>query len=602
MPAKRATEGPLDLFADFDPMDIGKEQENAPMYNHFKQQEYGELERMLRKATIKLAYENPELREHLIPILKAAKRSIQFKDGDRLVVSPVPSGLVKSYPASKIKQKMTVTVLEDGASEGLDVYDVELDNGKEDSIYGFQIESKGKKAAMDNSKTAAGAPKYKDYVEKKRKKGEKPLKKDQWEARVLNKGKPKEDKGEGGEKIEKAEKPYKKNYPKAVAEVMDKHNMTDDDADAIKSFKESKPRKPKEKLTDSQLMQRFLSKAKPETKERMKGMSPADFMKILGAIMDDEGAEGGGKQAALRMAVIKLAKANPELRKHLVPILAADTFKCPECGTKVLKATGYCGKCKKKVEEKGAKKAQKKKSSSLKTAHLPLLYKSGLNASAVSEGNGAMLYFIDSEANHSKCYEMLIRPESNGSFTLMRRWGALTDSGETGRMDAKDQNFPTLGMAQAELTAIYKSKTRKGYIDAFGPAHKSPADGKKLKRGEYPVGLDRQVGFGWGTQSITKCVPALHELVEHLDAAIAEIQESGTSEHVKTDLEGAMATLSAVAKEDSTMASKVKGYLAKTIRRLSGTSRHLPDPEGNKLAKELKTIIGYVKKQTAYCG
>jgi len=33
------------------------------------------------------------------------------------------------------------------------------------------------------------------------------------------------------------------------------------------------------------------------------------------------------------------------------------TFTCPECGTKVLKNTGYCIKCKKKVEPKGGKKA-----------------------------------------------------------------------------------------------------------------------------------------------------------------------------------------------------------------------------------------------------
>lgn len=31
--------------------------------------------------------------------------------------------------------------------------------------------------------------------------------------------------------------------------------------------------------------------------------------------------------------------------------VAAETFKCPECGTKVLKQTGYCVKCKKKVKK-----------------------------------------------------------------------------------------------------------------------------------------------------------------------------------------------------------------------------------------------------------
>lgn len=39
-------------------------------------------------------------------------------------------------------------------------------------------------------------------------------------------------------------------------------------------------------------------------------------------------------------------------------IKAGDTFKCPTCGTKVLKQTGYCLKCKKKVKEASSKKTQ----------------------------------------------------------------------------------------------------------------------------------------------------------------------------------------------------------------------------------------------------
>ncbi len=46
---------------------------------------------------------------------------------------------------------------------------------------------------------------------------------------------------------------------------------------------------------------------------------------------------------------IKLAKSLVSLAKQ---VLAADTFPCPNCGTKVLKNTGYCVKCKKKVEPK----------------------------------------------------------------------------------------------------------------------------------------------------------------------------------------------------------------------------------------------------------
>jgi len=55
----------------------------------------------------------------------------------------------------------------------------------------------------------------------------------------------------------------------------------------MKSFVKTKPDGGK-KLSDSQLMQKFLSKAKPETKERMKGMSPAEFKAAMAAIMDEE--------------------------------------------------------------------------------------------------------------------------------------------------------------------------------------------------------------------------------------------------------------------------------------------------------------------------
>lgn len=47
---------------------------------------------------------------------------------------------------------------------------------------------------------------------------------------------------------------------------------------------------------------------------------------------------------------------NKELAEGLIrlakEIMGADTFKCPECGGKVLEQTKYCVKCKKKVEPK----------------------------------------------------------------------------------------------------------------------------------------------------------------------------------------------------------------------------------------------------------
>ena len=40
-----------------------------------------------------------------------------------------------------------------------------------------------------------------------------------------------------------------------------------------------------------------------------------------------------------------------ELVKLASDLMAADTFECPDCGTKVLDQTEYCVKCQKKVKE-----------------------------------------------------------------------------------------------------------------------------------------------------------------------------------------------------------------------------------------------------------
>lgn len=112
-------------------------------------------------------------------------------------------------------------------------------------------------------------------------------------------------------------KTYKKQYVKSVSEVMDKHSLTDEDASEVKRFKNSKPSKGTP-LSDAALMQKFLAKASPETKERMKGMSVADFKAMYAAIMDEEGAEGGGKTAS-----DKVAKLQSRQEKILQAYLAA---------------------------------------------------------------------------------------------------------------------------------------------------------------------------------------------------------------------------------------------------------------------------------------
>lgn len=46
---------------------------------------------------------------------------------------------------------------------------------------------------------------------------------------------------------------------------------------------------------------------------------------------------------------------NQKIAQELVmlarELMSADTFKCPDCGTKVLEQTGFCVKCKKKVKK-----------------------------------------------------------------------------------------------------------------------------------------------------------------------------------------------------------------------------------------------------------
>lgn len=62
---------------------------------------------------------------------------------------------------------------------------------------------------------------------------------------------------------------------------------------------------------------------------------------------------------SLKNKIIRLAYEKPELREHLLPLVtAADTFKCPTCGTKVLEQTSYCVKCKKKVKKAASGKLE----------------------------------------------------------------------------------------------------------------------------------------------------------------------------------------------------------------------------------------------------
>lgn len=99
------------------------------------------------------------------------------------------------------------------------------------------------------------------------------------------------------QKLPKPSKAKKKLIIKPKAKkVMEKYDLTDDDADDVGAFKRTKP-DTDNKMGDAALMALFLSKASPETKKRIMGppkMSAADFKVMLAAISDDDEEGAGG--------------------------------------------------------------------------------------------------------------------------------------------------------------------------------------------------------------------------------------------------------------------------------------------------------------------
>lgn len=295
--------------------------------------------------------------------------------------------------------------------------------------------------------------------------------------------------------------------------------------------------------------------------------------------------------ATHRSALIKLAHANPELRTEILSLLASGkTAGRPSAAVRLASLT-------------------------VKLANKPMLERAGLNSRAAAEGMGSMLYFIDSAKNHSKFYEMLIVP-TDGGYMLKKTWGALTDNGDTGRSDKKDQFFMSLRDAQKELSKTYNSKVGKGYKDAYSRMmHKSPTTGETLPMGQYPVGLVRTVGFGWGTQSATKCIPSLASLRDTLDSAIQDLSEEKDLTDLLADLQaadrlitGLMRNPDAVDATNQSMGDLLAKALSTPMNRImaiQGASRSsVGRPvmlDRGKLRKELVAIRNYVGKQISHC-
>jgi hypothetical protein len=75
-------------------------------------------------------------------------------------------------------------------------------------------------------------------------------------------------------------------YHDDVKNMANKYDLESEDADALYDWRVDKPARGRA-LSDQEKMSRFLAKAKPETKERMQGMSLADFMVMYKAILKE---------------------------------------------------------------------------------------------------------------------------------------------------------------------------------------------------------------------------------------------------------------------------------------------------------------------------
>lgn len=208
-------------------------------------------------------------------------------------------------------------------------------------------------------------------------------------------------------------------------------------------------------------------------------------------------------------------------------------------------------------------------------------YLSEITRKKYRDGEAFMAYYIDAAKNHSKFYEMVVVPDDMGTYTLKKKWGALGQ----GRQDNRIHEGMTYDQAVREMNRHGKSKLRKGYIDAFST---QPV-------GQYPVGLEREVGFGWGTQAITQCVPALREMAVQIDKALAEVAQDDPADLLRV-LESMAVLLGDI---PDSMSKELSKRMRPPLQRMKRNPRFIDDPLRTK--KELKTLQRYVDKQIATC-
>lgn len=295
----------------------------------------------------------------------------------------------------------------------------------------------------------------------------------------------------------------------------------------------------------------------------------------------------------LRSRLIRLAAANPGLRADILPLLQEQAdpashdqnkpesyYGLPprapkfatterEAGCEKLPEGGMRDNCEKKQEE--GKENKGKEATTRRKAHGPV---------AIRQPD-VMLYAIDASASahgQSKFYEMKVVPFGTSvdvvrptmqrekdfrgaparGFTLVKRWGRLTDSGSPGRVDAMDEYYDTEADARAAM-----QETKSGKMRGSGSARYTDVSRAR----EYPIGLGGS-GFGWGGQQACNFVPELRELRQAVTSMNATVANTAPS------IQGLAQKNSDVGRRVSTMLGELQGTLGSLQAYLDEQMRH----------------------------
>ncbi len=194
-----------------------------------------------------------------------------------------------------------------------------------------------------------------------------------------------------------------------------------------------------------------------------------------------------------------------------------------------------------------------------------------------------MLYAIDASASahgQSKFYELKVVPfgtvvdvtrptvmkekdfrgplRGAGGFTLVKRWGRLTDSGSPARVDGMNEYYDVEADARAAMQDTKHSKMRGG-----GSARYTDVSRNR----EYPIGLGGS-GFGWGGQQACNYVPELRELTQAVTAMNSAISRTAPS------MEGLARKNSDVGRRVSALIGELQGTLGSLESYLNNQMSH----------------------------